>query len=598
MIPLRAIRSGKLFFASFLLFLVLAIGGILLARLSADVAVFWPANAAMVSLCLIFGLRFLPVVLCGAFLANIAAQMLFGDPWALMFGLPLANNIEIFLVTLGLRVLNLHARPLETPQKVMYFLCVLTLLGLPGALVGATTLHLGLGLPFFKNVIYWWAGDTVSSVIVLLPLLSAGWPKRAQLTFDRQTLLPLLKSLAILLSCSIFSMATLYVLELPLALAFMAPCCWLALQGKPFKVAAVGSTLILAVSLAVIFGSWPSIKVGLSLRDQVFEAQMLTLLSILPAYAISVAICNLAQSRRQVEFSNMRLSVTLANMNQGVSCFDHAYKLTVWNDKYVHMFGMALPQVYEGASFEQLLAIQKKNGDFCGEVDELKRRIVKHVRAGEEFVAETEMSDGRIIKSVHSPTPLGGWIATHEDVTEMRALQKGLAYESRHDPLTGLPNRRYFDEELQQRLELNDSMERPITLFFVDLDYFKQINDNVGHSAGDAALQHIGQSIRGKLDDGDFVARLGGDEFAIVSTRFQSLAEAEKLAEKLNTDLREPFYYNGQPIYCDVSIGITLGRGTDIDMERLRAEADTALYGAKRAGRGQHKVYRAKERVA
>jgi diguanylate cyclase (GGDEF)-like protein len=598
LIALQTIRSGKMFFASFLLFSVLATAGMSLARLSHDVAVFWPANAAMVSLCLIYGLSNLPAVLLGGFLANITMQLAFGDPMAIMFGLPLANSIEILLVTFGLWALNLDQTPIDTPKSFMQFLAVLVLLGLPGALIGATTLHLGIGLPFFKSLTYWWAGDMVSSIIVLLPLLSAGWPQKFSISFDRDTLLPSLKYLAILLSCTIFGLIGLYALQLPVALAFMAPSCLLALQGKPFKVAAVGSVLVVVVSLTAIFGWLPANSTGLRIREQVFEAQFLTLLAVLPSYAISVAICNLAQSRRQIENSNMRLSVTLAHMNQGVSCFNKDYKLTVWNDKYVNMFGMEHAQVYEGASFGNLLTIQKNNGDFHDKADNLLHHIMQHVRAGEEFVSETEMSDGRIIKSVHSPTPLGGWIGTHEDITEMRALEKGLAYESRHDPLTGLPNRRYFDEELKSRLDAPHDARKPLTLFFVDLDYFKQINDNVGHNAGDAALRHIGRSIRENIDESDFVARLGGDEFAIVSTRFSSLAQAEKLAENLNTSLRVPFYYGGQPICCDVSIGITLGHGKGIDVERLRAEADLALYGAKRAGRGQHQVYRPKGKVA
>ncbi|WP_156905513.1 sensor domain-containing diguanylate cyclase [Maritalea myrionectae] len=592
------IQSGKIFFASFLLFLVLATGGVCLARLSHDVAVFWPANAAMVALCLIYGLWHLPAVLLGAFLGNIATQLLFGDPLILILGLPFANGLEILLVTIGLRALKLDETPIETPKSFMYFLGVLTFLVLPGAVIGASTIHTGFGLPFANSLIYWWGGDTLSSIIVLLPLLSTGWPRWSGFAFDRKTLLPVLKSLTILLLCSVFSMLTLHVLNLPLALAFMAPSCWLALQGKPFKVAAVGSVLVIGVSLLVIFGLWPQNNSGLRLRDQVFEAQLLTLLAILPSYAIAVAISGLARSQEQIEKSNMRLSVTLANMNQGVSCFDRNFKLTVWNDKYAHMFGMTKADVYAGVSFFDLLAVQAKNGDFAGAPRQLLENIMRDVRQSQEHVAETYLGNGRIIKSVHSPTPLGGWIGTHEDITEKRMMEKKLAYESMHDALTTLPNRRYFDKEIARKAKAAHEIGCPLTLFFVDLDHFKQINDSVGHNAGDALLRHTGETIRKVIDPADFVARLGGDEFAIVSKRFQSLEQAGQLANTLNEALRAPWVYKGQKVSCEVSIGITLGRGAKLDIERLRAEADIALYGAKRAGRGQHKAYVHGQRVA
>lgn len=578
--------------------MVLATAGVCLARLSNDVAVFWPANAAMVSLCLICGLRFLPTVMLGALLGNVVTQLLFGDPLILILGLPFANCLEIALVTTGLWALKLDKTPLETPKSVMYFLGVLTILVLPGSLLGAATIHIGVAVPFSSSLIYWWAGDTLSSVVVLLPLLSIGWPQKEDFSLERKTVLPVLKSLSTLLLFSLFSIAALYMLKLPLALAFMAPSCWLALQGKPFKVAAFGSILIIGVSLLVILGWWPASVAGMRLRDQVFEAQLLTLLGILPSYAISVAISGIAQSQEQIEKSNMRLSVTLANMNQGVSCFDRDYKLTVWNEKYTHMFGMKASDVHEGVSFLALLKLQQSNGDFSGVPDEFLSDILDEVHTGQEHVAETVLGSGRIIKSVHSPTPLGGWITTHEDITDKRALETRLAYESMHDPLTTLPNRRYFDKEIARKAKAAHKIGRPLTLFFVDLDHFKQINDSVGHNAGDALLRHTGMMIRKVIDRSDFVARLGGDEFAIVSKRFQSLDQAERLASALNEALRAPLTYEGQQVCCDVSIGITLGQGAEIDIERLRAEADIALYGAKRAGRGQHKVYAPGQRVA
>ncbi len=203
-------------------------------------------------------------------------------------------------------------------------------------------------------------------------------------------------------------MFALYALNLPLALAFMVPSFWLALQGKPFKVAVVGSALVIGVSAAVAFGQWPQVSEALSLRDKVFEVQLLTLLAVLPAYPIAISIANLARSQAQIAKSNMQFSVTLGNMNQGVSCFDADDRLTVWNEKFAQMFNMKKADLYAGVSFYTLLEIQRESGNFVGVATQLRNSIVDTLQAGKEYVAETVLSDGRIIKSVHSPTPLVG----------------------------------------------------------------------------------------------------------------------------------------------------------------------------------------------
>lgn len=118
---LRAVPGGNIFVASFFIFATLAVVGVILARLSNGIAVFWPPNAAMVALCLIYGLRNLPSVLIGALLGNFCTLLFFGDPSVLVFGLPFANALEILLVSLGLHALKLDVTPIETPKKFLFF---------------------------------------------------------------------------------------------------------------------------------------------------------------------------------------------------------------------------------------------------------------------------------------------------------------------------------------------------------------------------------------------------------------------------------------------------------------------------------------------
>lgn len=598
MLPMRAYASVEIFVRAFVLFFVLAVASIFLARATQDVAIFWPANAAIVALCLISGLRSLPMAMIAAFLANFITQILFDDPIMSVMGFPLVNCMEILLVTIALHLRKLHEGPISSAKDVMYFLLALFVAVVPSALMGAGIVSVTNSGSYYENFIFWWVSDIVSAVVVLLPLVSTGWPRVRRLSLDREWIKMIAREFVIFFAFLTLNMAVLSALGIPVVLAFVAPSFWMALDGKPFKVAVACGLFVMVISACVVFGVLPANGLSEVLRDRVFEVQVFTLFAVLPSYAIAVTISDLARSKEEMVKNNVRLSVTLANMNQGVSYFDDKYELILWNERYLHMFDMTASEVKQLRSFEKLLILQKEKGNFPGSPQERLNGMLACFQEGKEYVAETLLSNGRILKTVHSPTPTGGWIGTHEDITEMREMERKLAYESLHDALTGLPNRCYFDQEITKRAETKVDRRRPVTLFFVDIDHFKQINDNVGHHAGDAALRHIADTIRDHVDEADFVARFGGDEFAIISTRFENSEKAGHLAERLNKALSTPFSYNGQSIMCGVSIGITMGHGSYIDVERLRAEADAALYGAKRAGRGRHQAYRANGKVA
>jgi len=162
-----------------------------------------------------------------------------------------------------------------------------------------------------------------------------------------------------------------------------------------------------------------------------------------------------------------------------------------------------------------------------------------------------------------------------------RAAMQHLAF---HDALTGLPNRLLFLNLLNQAINGALKHQQPLALMFIDLDHFKSINDTLGHACGDkllvAVAERLGQSVRRS----DVVARLSGDEFAILITGMDQIDQLESLANKLLAAIQQPFMMDGHRIETAISIGISLFPDEGGSMEELLAQADRAMYLAKRNG--------------
>jgi diguanylate cyclase (GGDEF)-like protein len=165
------------------------------------------------------------------------------------------------------------------------------------------------------------------------------------------------------------------------------------------------------------------------------------------------------------------------------------------------------------------------------------------------------------------------------DVSERMRAEARISYLAHHDALTGLANRIRFHEALDEALARNAD---GVTLFLLDLDGFKPVNDTYGHAVGDELLRLVAGRLRAAARGGDHVARLGGDEFALV--RMLPLGEPSEMAERLIAMLSAPFHVTTHQITIGVSVGIARA-GPRGDTDRLLALADTALYTAKRAGK-------------
>jgi diguanylate cyclase (GGDEF)-like protein len=165
-----------------------------------------------------------------------------------------------------------------------------------------------------------------------------------------------------------------------------------------------------------------------------------------------------------------------------------------------------------------------------------------------------------------------------------------IEHTSLHDALTGLPNRRYLDKVLTERAAAAGE-EGGLALLHIDLDRFKQINDTLGHAAGDAMLVHAANVLRENVHDEDFVARIGGDEFVVVSPLRRGRRDLTRLATRIIDRMREPMPFMGHECRCGVSVGIAYHRGGGIDEKRILIDADIALYRAKRRGRNRYEFF-------
>ncbi|SIS78444.1 sensor domain-containing protein [Phaeovulum vinaykumarii] len=177
----------------------------------------------------------------------------------------------------------------------------------------------------------------------------------------------------------------------------------------------------------------------------------------------------------------------------------------------------------------------------------------------------------------------------HRLADRMRAQNEHLAF---HDGLTGLPNRRYFDQMLRERLqEVAAGRARQCTLIQIDLDHFKQVNDTLGHQAGDIVLRRVAEILRENIREADFAARVGGDEFSVILEPATTEDQARGVIERIRARLAEPFSHEDLVIRCSASFGIASTENSSRRATDLLQLADAALYRAKQGGRNRIEFY-------
>jgi diguanylate cyclase (GGDEF)-like protein len=207
------------------------------------------------------------------------------------------------------------------------------------------------------------------------------------------------------------------------------------------------------------------------------------------------------------------------------------------------------------------------------------------------FTYERERPNGRILEIECIPLLSGGMVQTFTDITERRMSEQKLRYFAHHDDLTKLVNRVVFRERLSHAIERADRSNCSIAVLYLDLDRFKQVNDTMGHSAGDQLLVEAAERLSGAVRDIDTVARMGGDEFAIIQPLIDNAEAATALAGRVTRLLNKPFNIKGISCNVGVSVGIALYPQHAATGSELLRNADTALNRAKTDGRNHYRVF-------
>ncbi len=321
------------------------------------------------------------------------------------------------------------------------------------------------------------------------------------------------------------------------------------------------------------------------------------------------------QRRRESELSRLsrRLELALATSQVGVWEMNIATGHLSWDDRMNELYAHPC----DGGERDYTHWRDRLHPD---DLERAERDFNESIRSGAQYLSnyrivtpEGETRHIRAIGSVYqdqgtAPRIVGvNWDATPDAKLseallraktqaeaknfELETAKARIEHNAMHDPLTGLPNRRYLDEILDMHTKRSAHDGGYVSIQHIDLDRFKQINDTLGHAAGDAMLIHAAEVLRGSVRPSDFVARIGGDEFVILCIGEKSDAELRAMAERIIAAMRKPVSYQGHECRFGVSIGIAGGDVSTTPAKQVLVNADIALYRAKERGRNRAEFF-------
>ena len=299
------------------------------------------------------------------------------------------------------------------------------------------------------------------------------------------------------------------------------------------------------------------------------------------------------QRQAKLEQLNSRFDAAISHMPQGLCMFDREQRLVVSNRQYAKLYGLPEDFLRPGRTFREILEYRNNRVAFTRDVDRYLTDLMQRLRSEGAFSATRVLADGRTIAVATHVMQNGGWVATHEDITDRKNTEMRIEQLAHFDTLTGLANRNLFKDRVEEALARHHRLGMAFAVLLLDLDKFKGVNDTLGHQAGDALLSEVADRIKGAVRDVDVAARLGGDEFAVIAQGSEGdLGEgANALAARLIAAISAPYQIETHPVVVGCSIGIALVPEHGERIDEVLRNADLALYKSKSAGRNCSHVY-------
>ena len=305
----------------------------------------------------------------------------------------------------------------------------------------------------------------------------------------------------------------------------------------------------------------------------------------------------------EIESQRMAERLNLAMETAGMARWEFNVNANqaFWDDRLLKMFGVTDGQnLRSGEDWSTFIhpddraattaytedCLHKKQDVACDYRLVAKDGTVRYIRTRGKFVDDTETGPR--------------YYGVNYDITkdqlrakELEDARARLEHESRHDALTGLANRRRLDDVYTEYMRANSAKDMRLAVLHFDIDHFKQINDTMGHDAGDATLKHAADILRRNAPGDALVSRGGGDEFVALLFEAPDDAALEEIAKRIIHDMSQPYFYGSQECNIGTSIGIAVANGRMTSDCNLFIDADLALYEAKKAGRGRFRFYNA-----
>jgi diguanylate cyclase (GGDEF)-like protein/PAS domain S-box-containing protein len=295
-------------------------------------------------------------------------------------------------------------------------------------------------------------------------------------------------------------------------------------------------------------------------------------------------------SRRERVPKSQLMEDVLASLPEAVA-IEHQNHVLYTNPAFTHMFGYTAEEA-SGGSLRELIVPETRfneNAALLKAVDDHGSAMVETVRVnkGGEFVDVSLQIAPLLVDGARV-----GYVSTFRDIGELKQTEEKLQHDAMHDVLTGLPNRALFLDRIN--LTLNRRLRNPeygCGVLYLDLDCFKEINDELGHAAGDALLTAVAGRLRTSLRPQDSAARLGGDEFGVLVENILTAYDLEIVADRILREMKRPFNIFGHFVHAGISIGAATARPEHTTSDLLIRDADFAMYRAKQAGGSRYEIF-------